>query len=248
MESDEDPLLVKFVVSSLEFEKLKYFESKCHQLTSELDKLKLKNSEQVGGGQYIIESNSTDSLKTPTIKEVNDCEKDLINYSVLLKKNDDNDSYDESELLQLVPVKDQRNAKFLLQKIDDRGSEITWNSSGVVFIDKTSIPESNMFTIYPYLFQERMPKREIPGLKEVVNKLKFMGLSHLISLQSSQSSSLNKEGIDFLRGAGIATDNVGNSELEVGQVGTEEGAAKIASASTNILKMDETTDWWFINE
>ncbi len=182
MESDEDPLLVKFLISSLEFEKLKYYESKCHELSAELEKFKLNNAEQADGGKYVVGPNVIDSLETPALSEVTDTGKPLINYGVVITKNDDN----ESALLDLVPEKEQFIAKFLLHKIDERASELTWNSSGVVFIDKFSIPNSNFFVIYPYLFRKFMPKKVIPGLKEVLQKLQVMGLDQYTVLKLSE--------------------------------------------------------------
>jgi hypothetical protein len=64
---------------------------------------------------------------------------------------------------------------------------LTWNSSGTIYIDKTSIPKANVFTVYPYLFQKTWPKHDIPGLKEVVAKLKQIGLSNLIPLDVKQA-------------------------------------------------------------
>lgn len=203
MESDEDPLRVKFVVSSLEFERFKYYEKKCQELSEELEKLKLKNSEQVGGGKYVVEPYIHDPLTTPALNEVTDTEKPtLINYGVPIVKDDDNDDYDESALLHLIPESHQFNANFLLKKIDSRASELTWNSSGVVFIDKYSIPDSNIFMIYPHLFKNSLPNKKIPGLIEVIKKLDVMGLSQYISLKLPKNNLTNKADFAESFGAG----------------------------------------------
>ena len=256
MESDDDPLLVKFLISSLEFEKLKYFETKCSELSAELEKLKLHNSEQLGGGNYVVESNSTDSLKTATLKEVNDGQKPLINYSVPLSKNIDYDHYDESALLHLVPQKDQFSANFLLQKIDDRGSELTWNSSGTVFIDKVSIPNSNMFYIYPYLFKKSMPKLKIAGLKEVVKKLEIMGLSQFIALNNKEFHNTNSinimEGSGAAGGAGVFQSSQGQMNEPAAILKSIEPAIETNDNGSKLMKenkeKDVTTAWWYINE
>lgn len=206
MESDEDPLLVKFLISSLEFEKLKYYESKCKELTAELDNLKTQKLEQIGGGNYVVQPSAFDSLQTPVLKEVIE-DKPLINYSVSITKNDDNDKFDDSALLHLVNENQQFNAKCLLNKIDDRGSELTWNSSGVVFIDKISIPNSNFFTIFPHLFLKTLPSKEITGMKEVIEKLKLMGLQHYICLKPffPDVQDVNSAAADNIKGAGQET-------------------------------------------
>lgn len=240
MESDDDPLLVKYLISSLEFEKLKYYEAKCHELTVEIEKLKQNNSDQVGGGNYVVKSGLFNSLQTPMLIEKQETEKPLINYSVPIIKNDANDGFDECALLHLVPQEHQLKAKSLLQEIDSRGSELTWNSSGVVFIDRISIPNSNFFIIYPHLFQKAFPKREIPGLKEVINKLKIMGLSHFIGLNSSSNDSdQNPDLTVFMQGAG---DQPGiKIEPEAGiKIEPEDSSSKGPQQTTTIAS------WWFL--
>lgn len=204
MESDEDPLLVKYLISSLEFEKLKYYEARCRELTSELEQLKLHNSKQVGSGNFIVPADSLNKIETSALKEEIDPEKPLINYSVPLKKNDDNDDYDESALLHLIPEKDELKAKFLLKQIEDRGSELTWNSSGVVFIDNISIPNSNIFIIYPHLFQKSMPKRKIAGLIETIKKLELMGFGNLFTVRCSTNADELSNSTDLLHGEGAS--------------------------------------------
>jgi hypothetical protein len=61
MESDEDPLLVKFLISSLEFEKLKYYETKYHELTKEVENLKSQKT-QLGLGNFVVDQNSLDQI------------------------------------------------------------------------------------------------------------------------------------------------------------------------------------------
>jgi hypothetical protein len=203
MESDEDPLLTKFLISSLEFEKLKYYETKYRELTLLVEKLKLENSQfqQVGSGNFVIEPNALDQLETPVLQEYPNSDQPLINYSVSIIKNDDNDNYDESALLHLIPEKDKFNAKCLLNKLETRGSELTWNSSGVVFIDNISIPNSNVFMIYPHLFQKCLPKSQIPGLTEVIKKLEDMGLKKLILVSDVCKNKESDESV----GAGLVS-------------------------------------------
>ncbi len=233
MESEEDPLLTKFLISSLEYEKLKYFETKYRELTLLVEKLKLENSEQTGRGNYVVESNSLNKLETPTLEETDkDSSKPLINYSVPIVKNDDNDDFDENALLHLIPEKNKLNAKCLLQKIDTRGSEITWNSSGTVFIDNVSIPNSNVFLIYPHLFQKCLPKREIPGLKEFIKKLDDMGLKKFtcVSIHCKNSDAFNS------LTETIATDM--DQSVGLGQSTLQETSQSSPIIETN--RLDET--------
>jgi|LakMenE18May11ns_1017448.scaffolds.fasta_scaffold9749403_1 hypothetical protein len=215
MESEEDPLKVKFILSSLEFEKLKYYEKKYRELTLLVDKLKLENSQfqQVGSGNFVIEPNALDQLETPVLQEYPNSDQPLINYSVSMIKNDDNDNYDESALLHLIPEKDKFNAKCLLSKLETRGSELTWNSSGVVFIDNISIPNSNVFMIYPHLFQKSLPKSQIPGLKEVIKKLEDMGLKKFILVSDVCKDKELAESVGAAVGAGQTIEE--KSDIEV---------------------------------
>ena len=78
----------------------------------------------------------------------------------------------------MVPQKYRRQATTLLQQFDSRGNELTWNSNGTVFIDQTSIPESNIFDLFPHLFKVKKTKN-LNGFEDFVEKIKAMGLLHL---------------------------------------------------------------------
>jgi hypothetical protein len=86
--------------------------------------------------------------------------------------------------LTLVPKGHKKNAKILLNEFDQRGSELTWNSDGVIFINQVSVPGSNIFEIFPFVFKSFKPK-SVPGLLEFVTKIEEMGLQNLIVLKSS---------------------------------------------------------------
>ena len=63
MESEDDPLLTKFLISSLEFERLKYYDTKYRELTLLVEELQLKSTEQSGSGEFVIEPNSLNKLE-----------------------------------------------------------------------------------------------------------------------------------------------------------------------------------------
>ena len=85
---------------------------------------------------------------------------------------------DEEKLLRLVPPRFRSHAKILLQQFNERGTELTWNSDGVIFVDQVAIPESNIFTLFPYLFKMKHPKTLL-GFEDFVDKIDKMGLIHL---------------------------------------------------------------------
>lgn len=66
-----------------------------------------------------------------------------------------------------------------MSQFNNRGTELTWNSDGVIFIDQTSIPQSDIFLIFPYLFKHKHPKN-LAAFDDFVTKIDEMGLSHLI--------------------------------------------------------------------
>ena len=102
-----------------------------------------------------------------------------IHYSNIIRQNDLNDVYDENALLKKVPKPFKKKALLLLKIFDERPNELTWDSSGNIYVDEQSIPNSNIFELFPYLFRKRIPK-SLTGLPDFVAKLQKMGLSHLI--------------------------------------------------------------------
>ncbi len=86
---------------------------------------------------------------------------------------------DEMKLLKTIPPRYRRQAATLIRQFENRGNELTWNSDGVIFIDQTSIPESDIFLLFPYLFKHKFPKTLL-GFEDFLQKIEEMGLSHLI--------------------------------------------------------------------
>ena len=58
-------------------------------------------------------------------------------------------------------------------------------------IDQTSIPESNIFVLFPHLFKNKNPKN-LPGFQDFIEKIDEMGLSHLIRISSKASKAFAK--------------------------------------------------------
>lgn len=110
-------------------------------------------------------------------------------FNSTITKNDLNDSFDETKLLSFVPKSKLKNAKELLQIFDDRSSELTWNSSGVIFIDQIAIPNSNIFYCFPFLFKQKPPKN-LQGFNDFLNKIVDMGLSHYIAVKHNKKIDL----------------------------------------------------------
>lgn len=108
----------------------------------------------------------------------------------LILKDDLNDQFDEIELLRRIPKAHKDNALKLLKFFDDRANELTWNSSGVIFIDQVALPNTNIFVLFPYLFKKNRPKK-ITGLEPFIEKINEMGLQDYIVVKNKATSSLD---------------------------------------------------------
>lgn len=99
-----------------------------------------------------------------------------------MNKNDENDAFDEIQLLGKVPKRYLSKARKLLKVFDDHPEQITWNNDRVVFIDDVAIPDSDIALIFPRLFEvQQSVSSEIRGLQELILKIHLMGCGHLIS-------------------------------------------------------------------
>ena len=109
-----------------------------------------------------------------------------------LKQNDLSDQFDGNHLLKLIPKRYKSQAQILLKACDERAAEFTFNSDGVVFIDGGSLPGTNIFVLFPALFKHAKNRVKLVGFMEVIQKLKDMGLAHLI-LNSNEMPKVKKE-------------------------------------------------------
>lgn len=105
---------------------------------------KLTDGNQVGAGSEdilppIVEQIPTNIQPFPTAE------------NIVIKSNP-HDSYDKQKLLKTIPNKFHKKASLLLDKIDLNSMDISFNSSGEVFIDSQNIPNSNIFDIFPALY------------------------------------------------------------------------------------------------
>jgi len=118
---------------------------------------------------------------------------ELNRYDVVIEKSDLNDKFDEKKLLKRVPKEKRSLAIELLKDIESRPSELTFDSNGIVFIDEISVPGTNIFKLFPLLFQKQVRKK-FTGFDEVSNKITEMGLGHLIQHSSKNrlAKSLDK--------------------------------------------------------
>lgn len=135
---------------------------------------------QIGDGQSLEEPFLPPNLEKDT--KVNNELNSAILFYTSIKKNDFNDQFDENELLNFVPKSKQKLARQLLKVIDARANELTWNSSGTIFVDQIAVPNSNIFLCFPYLYKQKKPKN-LNGFNELLQKLIDMGLQDFLSVK-----------------------------------------------------------------
>ena len=115
-----------------------------------------------------------------------------LNFDNKVQQNDLNDRFDETGLLKRIPKPFKKKASALLQIFDERPNEITWDSSGNIYLDEQSLPGANIFELFPYLYRKRSPK-SLVGLTDVVNKLHSMGVAHLINRSMPSGKKVNEK-------------------------------------------------------
>jgi len=105
-----------------------------------------------------------------------------VHFGVVLKETDLSDRFDEDALLRKIPKSHHKNAALLLKAFDERPNELTWDSTGNIYIDEKVIPEANIFELFPQLFKKKIGKRA-HGMADFVAKINSMKLGSLIRLK-----------------------------------------------------------------
>lgn len=194
MDHNAEASISKILLDYSEYERLKHIEAlyiaqnknKVNQQIGGANENSLNEefeytSNQVGTGISVVpptaerEVENFSKLQTPSNVP--------LLYDIGVKKDDLNQTFDENQLLALIPKKFQKNAKILLKEFDERGQELTWNSSGTVFVNQVSLPGSNIFVLFPLLFKKNHYEN-YSGFKDFVQKIHDMGLSDLIVSKS----------------------------------------------------------------
>jgi hypothetical protein len=101
-------------------------------------------------------------------------------------QNQKNDKFDQKRLLKFVPTQFKEKARQLLDKISENPEQLDFSTDGIIYIDKTSIPNSDVFHLFPYLFKTRRPQN-LEGFADLLNQIQHLGLSHLIKNTKPQT-------------------------------------------------------------
>lgn len=99
---------------------------------------------------------------------------------LVIHKSQQHDQFDHSSIIKTLPAPYQKRAAELLIVFDSNPSEITFDESGIIYIDQKSLPNSNFFKILPELYKTK-PKTKLPGFDELVTRIASLGFGHLIN-------------------------------------------------------------------
>jgi hypothetical protein len=110
-----------------------------------------------------------------------------------LKKSQLMDQFDLQKLLNGVPAEYLERAEKLLKELLDFPNEITWDSEGTIFVDQHSLPESNIYDLFPNLFKRGVNSSKVLHLKEIATKIASLGFGNLINPRLTSGLSRKKD-------------------------------------------------------
>ncbi len=133
-----------------------------------------KGDAQIGGSDLAQELTRPLSPKEDLKDHAN-----LTGFTVI-KKSDENDPIEEGLLLKNIPENNKNSARRILELFNDNSNNITFDLNGVVYVDKNSLPNSNIFSLLPELFKEK-PDLNLPGFLELVSEIINLGHGYLLN-------------------------------------------------------------------
>ena len=101
--------------------------------------------------------------------------------NIIQEKNLTFDKFDEKILLSKLKNNQNKKALEILRHIKDQPDQLTFDDKGTVFIEQTSLPNSNIYKLLQALLTS---KSNEPGFSSFVLKLQQMGLSRFIPKKS----------------------------------------------------------------
>lgn len=140
---------------------------------------KIKDSVPAPFQNYNLGPPAEVSTANPDIRPQN-------SFAISHPKDDLNDKFDEINLLKTIQPKFRRLGQILLKEFDKRPQDITWTPDGTLILDQISIPNSNIYSIFPLLFKAFVRSNSPPGLRELSTKINEIGLAHLIRCKLSK--------------------------------------------------------------
>lgn len=208
MERTTEPTLPKILLSYEEFQRLKHIEVQYIELQDkiqtqqigkgidekEIERLKniekqfnllQKNEDQKGQGSIFKDLRPPIASKNDSLNTVQ------TPFDVVISKDDENSSFDEKELLKFVPQEHLKKAKLLIEELEKQPFNITWDSSGIVFIKSIAVPNSNIYKYLPALFKKT--KSDLVGFDDFLQALYDIGLQQYIAFPMTFSKNAKEE-------------------------------------------------------
>lgn len=141
--------------------------------------LKSKNLSQIGSGANDLLSQLPDPIAS--VDEQQQIDQFRPVSSVTIDKSKLNDDFDDQRLLSNIPSAFLPRATKLIHELNNRPSDISWDTSGVIFLDQKSLPDSDIYYLFPRLFRKIASPDKIIHLQEIATKIATMGLGYLIN-------------------------------------------------------------------
>jgi hypothetical protein len=175
--------LVTTVAATVTTAVLKEIESRLPRISS----IPRAAAEQIGKGE-------AEDLLPVVPEEVQLVNNAPMSFSSPQQKSVFHDESDDAKLIHSVPEKYRDRALTLLTSLNKNSLSFDYNTRGEVFIDQISLPNSNIFTIFPALFVRSQIRP--PRLSEVATKIAILGLGHLINFGIAKGLKRHKDFIE----------------------------------------------------
>jgi len=102
---------------------------------------------------------------------------------VVIHKSKQSSEIADQSLINILPGRFKTRGAKLLQSLSNFPSTLTWSNTGIVFINQLSVPNSNIYEIFPKLFKFVKNLDSVFGLSEVINTVASLGFGSLINRQ-----------------------------------------------------------------
>ena len=143
-------------------------------------------SEQTGAGanDLIADLPSPSSdVEQDISKEYNSPTTAPAGTDVVIHKSKQSSEIADQSLINILPGRFKNRGTKLLQSLANFPSTLTWSNTGTVFINQLSVPNSNIYEIFPKLFKFVKNLDAVFGLSEVINTIASLGFGSLINRQ-----------------------------------------------------------------
>lgn len=146
------------------------------QLQSQFQLIPLPHNSQEGSGANDLISQFPEPIDENVDKPI-----ELMPTTSIVHKSDLSNHFEDESLLKLIPNKFKERAKSLLIQLQKHPSDITWTSNGTIFLGQNSLPNSNIFDLFPKLFKPLPHPEKTIYLLEIATTIATLGLGKYIN-------------------------------------------------------------------